>query len=63
MVSAAFAEELGVARDALAARIAGEATAVALTEASARSAKDEAFAESLALVLDFVDAGVTALRK
>jgi hypothetical protein len=60
VVSAAFAEELG---DALAARIAGEATAVALTEASARAANDGAFAESLALVLDFVDAGVTALRK
>jgi hypothetical protein len=64
VVSAAFADEFGVSGDALVARIAGEATAVALLEANARAAKgDAAFAESLAFVLDFVNGGVAALKK
>jgi AcrR family transcriptional regulator len=64
MVSAAFADELGVAPDSLVARIAGETTAVALMEANARAARgDAAFNEMLATVLDFVGGGVTALRK
>jgi AcrR family transcriptional regulator len=61
LISAAFAEELGVARDSLAARISGEAAAVALMEANARAARgDQAFAESLAVVLAFIRGGVVA---
>jgi AcrR family transcriptional regulator len=61
LVAAAFADELGVATDSLAARISAEATAVALMEANARAARgEEAFAESLAFVLDFVRGGVEA---
>jgi AcrR family transcriptional regulator len=64
LISAAFAEELGVARDSLAARISGEAAAVALMEANARAARgDQAFAESLAFVLDFIQGGVRAAVK
>jgi AcrR family transcriptional regulator len=60
-IAAAFAEELGVATDSLAARISAEATVVALMEANARAARgDRAFAESLAFVLDFVRGGVEA---
>lgn len=61
LIAAAFASELGVATDSLAARISAEATAVALMEANARAARgDSAFAESLAFVLDFVRGGVEA---
>lgn len=64
LVADAFAEELGVARDSLAARIAGETTAVALMEANARAARgDQAFSESLAFVLDFVRGGLAAATK
>ena len=64
LISNAFAEELGVSRDSLAARISGEAAAVALMEANARAARgDQAFAESLAFVLDFVRGGVEAAVK
>jgi AcrR family transcriptional regulator len=64
LISAAFAEELGVARDSLAARISGEATAVALMEANARAARgDHSFAASLAFVLDFIRGGVSATVK
>jgi AcrR family transcriptional regulator len=64
IVSAAFADELGVAADSLVARIAGETTAVALMEANARAARgDAAFNEMLATVLDFVGGGVAATRK
>jgi AcrR family transcriptional regulator len=64
LISAAFSEELGVSPDSLAARIAGETTAVALMEANARAARgDRAFSESLAFVLDFVHGGVAAVQK
>jgi AcrR family transcriptional regulator len=63
LVAAAFADELGVAPDSLTARIAGEVTAVALMEANARAARgNSAFTESLAFVLDFVRAGVAAVK-
>jgi AcrR family transcriptional regulator len=64
LVTAAFADELGHPPDSLVARIAGETTAVALMEANARAARgDEAFDESLAIVLGFVGGGVGALEK
>lgn len=64
MVSAAFADELGIAPESLVARIAGETTAVALMEANARAARgDAAFNEMLATVLDFVGGGVAATCK
>jgi AcrR family transcriptional regulator len=64
MVSTAFAEELEEPADSLVARIAGETVAVALMEANARAARgDQAFDESLAIVLGFVGGGVSALEK
>jgi AcrR family transcriptional regulator len=64
MITAAYAEELGEPPDSLTARIAGESTAVALLEANARAAQgDEAFAETLAIVLDFIDGGLSAVDR
>ena len=62
-ITAAIAEELGLAPDALAARAAGEAAVAALLELNATAAlRDEAAADSLDVVLNFLRAGVDALR-
>lgn len=62
-ITAAIAEELGLAPDALAARAAGEAAVATLLELNATAAlRDEAAADSLDVVLSFLTAGVDAVR-
>jgi hypothetical protein len=62
-ITAAIAEELGLAPDALTARAAGEAAVATLLELNATAAlRGEAAADSLDVVLSVLRAGVDALR-